>query len=41
MAKYLSEHYSAEIQISEIQDPNTVFLIAEQDGMPVGYVKLK
>jgi len=41
MGKYLSEHYSEEIQMSEIQDPNTVFLIAEQDGVPVGYAKLK
>ena len=41
MVKYLSEHYSEEIQMSEIQDPNTVFLIAEQDGVPVGYAKLK
>jgi len=41
MAKYLSEHYSEEIQMSEIQDPNTVFLIAEENGAPVGYAKLK
>jgi len=41
MSKYLSEHYSEEIQMAEIQDPNTVFLIAEQDGAPVGYAKLK
>jgi len=25
MAKYLSEHYSTEIQMSEITDPNTIF----------------
>jgi ribosomal protein S18 acetylase RimI-like enzyme len=41
MAKYLSEHYSIEIQMSEIKDPDTVFLIAEQNGVPVGYTKLK
>lgn len=41
MAKYLSEHYSTEIQMSEITDPDTIFLIAEQNGMPVGYAKLK
>lgn len=41
MAKYLSEHYSAEIQLSEIKDPNTIFLIAEVNGLPVGYAKLK
>jgi len=41
MVKYLSEHYSTEIQMSEITDPDTIFLIAEQNGMPVGYAKLK
>ena len=41
MAMYLSKHYSPAIQMSEIQDPNTVFLIAEINSIPVGYVKLK
>ena len=41
MALYLSEHFSADIQRSEIKDPNTIFLIAELDGAPVGYSKLK
>jgi len=41
MDAYLSEHYSQEIQLSEIQDPETVILIAEQDGVPVGYAQLK
>ena len=41
MEKYLSEHYLPEIQTSEIQDPNTVFLIVEENGVPVGYTKLK
>jgi ribosomal protein S18 acetylase RimI-like enzyme len=41
MAKYLSEHYSAEIQMSEIKDPSTIFLIAEVNDLPVGYAKLK
>src|SRR6476659_6640628 len=41
MAKYVSTHFSPEIQMSEIKDPDTVFLIAEQNGGPVGYAKLK
>ena len=41
MEKYLSAHYSTEVQMSEIQDPDTVFLIAEQNGVPIGYIKLK
>lgn len=41
MQKYLSEHYSTEIQMSEIKDPNTIFLIAEINSIPVGYVKLR
>ena len=41
MEKYLSEHYSIELQTSEIKDPNTIFLIAEINGVPVGYAKLK
>lgn len=41
MAIFLSEHFSAEIQMSEIKDPNTIFLIAEINGVPVGYAKLK
>jgi len=41
MEKYLSEHYSTEIQMSEIRDSDTIFLIAEQNDIPVGYAKLK
>lgn len=41
MEKYLSEHYSTEIQRSEIRDPDTIFLIAEQNSIPIGYAKLK
>ncbi|MBC7878294.1 MAG: GNAT family N-acetyltransferase [Anaerolineales bacterium] len=41
MAKYLSGHYSPEIQMSEINDPDTIFLIAEINGIPVGYAKLR
>ena len=40
MEKYLSEHYSTELQMSEIRDCDTIFLIAEIDNIPVGYVKL-
>jgi ribosomal protein S18 acetylase RimI-like enzyme len=38
---YLSEHYSSEIQSSEIADPNTTFIIAEINEVAVGYIKLK
>lgn len=41
MALYLSEHFSAELQLSEIKDLNTIFLIAEINGVAVGYTKLK
>jgi ribosomal protein S18 acetylase RimI-like enzyme len=40
MALYLSENFSADIQTAEMKDPNTTFLIAEIDAVPVGYVKL-
>lgn len=41
MALYLSEHYTPEIQRFELQDPHTVFLIAENNTIPVGYAQLK
>jgi GNAT superfamily N-acetyltransferase len=41
IALYLSEHYSSEIQSSEIADTNTIFLIAEINKIAVGYTKLK
>ena len=41
MALYLSEHYSSELQSSEIADPNTTFLIAEINEVAVGFTKLK
>ncbi len=40
MGNYLSEHFSPEIQTFELKDPNIIFLIAEINGTPVGYVKL-
>ena len=41
IALYLTEHYSSEIQSSEIEDTNTIFLIAEINEIAVGYTKLK
>jgi len=41
IALYLTEHYSSEIQSSEIADTNTIFLIAEINEIAVGYTKLK
>lgn len=41
MEKYLSENFSLAKQMSEINDSGTVFFIAEQDGLAVGYAKLK
>jgi GNAT superfamily N-acetyltransferase len=41
IALYLTEHYSSEIQSSEIADTNTIILIAEINEIAVGYTKLK
>jgi diamine N-acetyltransferase len=38
---YLEKSFSPEIQQKELSDPNIIFLIAELDGTPVGYAKLK
>jgi diamine N-acetyltransferase len=38
---YLKKSFSPEVQLSELADPNTIFLIAELDGVPIGYAKLK
>ena len=40
IALYLKQSFSEEIQSAQLSDPETVFLIAELDGSPVGYVKL-
>ncbi len=41
MAAYLAASFSPEIQAAELADPGVVFLIAELDGAPVGFVKLR
>jgi len=41
MEIHLSEHYTPEIQSSELRDSNSIFLIAEIDHIAVGYAKLK
>lgn len=41
MAAYLAASFSPEIQARELADPAVVFLIAENAGRVVGYVKLQ
>jgi diamine N-acetyltransferase len=38
---YLKKSFSPEIQLTELADPNIIFLIAELDGIPIGYAKLR
>lgn len=37
---YLKKTYSPEIQLEELSDPEVVFLIAEIEGLTVGYAKI-
>lgn len=41
MADYLSHAFSPEKQAAEMAEPDTLFLIAEEDGQPVGYTRLR
>jgi ribosomal protein S18 acetylase RimI-like enzyme len=41
MASYLAENFGEEKQLSELQDPDTVFLLAQVQQQPVGYAKLR
>ena len=41
METYLESAFSPKIQRREIADPKTIFLIAEYDGIAVGFVKLE
>lgn len=41
MAAYLTESFSPEKQAHELADPASKFLIAESEGMTVGYARLK
>jgi diamine N-acetyltransferase len=40
MNSYLKKSFSPEIQAQELSDPDMVFLIAESDGIPIGYATL-
>jgi len=39
-ALYLERSFSPEIQLAQLSDPETVYLIAEMDDQAVGYAKL-
>ena len=41
MAAYLAASFSPQAQAVELADPRTTFLIAEADGVPVGYARLR
>lgn len=41
MANYLANAFSPEKQAAEMAEPGTIFLIAEEDGQPVGYTRLR
>src|SRR5205085_5385241 len=41
MSAYLASAFSESIQAAEIADPATICLIAEIDGSPAGYAKLR
>ena len=40
LALYLESSFSEEKQTEELKNPNVIFLIAENDGIPIGFVKL-
>lgn len=40
MRLYLASSFGRELQAAELEDPDSVFLIAELDGAPCGYAKL-
>lgn len=41
MAAYLSSAFSPAQQASELRDPSSFFLVAETNGVPVGYAMLR
>ena len=41
MALYLAGAFSTQKQAAELADPATLFLIAEDEGKPVGYARLR
>ena len=40
MDAYLKKSFSPDIQFNELSQPDMVFLIAEAEGKPIGYVQL-
>src|SRR5262249_17966108 len=40
MAEYLGSSFGLEIQTAELNDPQSIFLVAEIDGVASGYAKL-
>ena len=40
MAAYLAASFNSTQQAAELDDPRTIFLIAEVDGVAVGYARL-
>lgn len=41
MDKFLATQFSTELLMAEVGEPRNVFLIAEYDGKPVGYARLR
>lgn len=41
MADYVAKAFSVAQQTAELEDPAAIFLIAELDGRPAGYAKLR
>jgi GNAT superfamily N-acetyltransferase len=41
MTAYMVEAFGAEVQAAELAEPDTTFLIAEFEGIPVGYARLR
>ncbi|HUE99960.1 MAG TPA: GNAT family N-acetyltransferase [Anaerolineales bacterium] len=40
MDTYLKKSFSPEIQFQELSEPDVIFLIAESEGIPIGYAQL-
>ena len=40
MAAHLKNSFSPEIQLAELANPENIFLIIEEDGLPIGYAQL-
>jgi len=40
IAAHLKKSFSPEIQLAELSDPDTIFLIVEDDVKPIGYAQL-